>query len=142
MSQLFPYANTVVGALILGFGFRWIAQVGSLLNWGFAERIGLQDKRASPEDQLRMRNIAVLEATTDWTFGVAGIRLILGASWGPLLVWIPGVVLIFRGVRLWAWHPSRHGSGSEFVGAGKRAIWCLGRLLVGSVAVAITSGAV
>ena len=40
MSPLFPYANVVVGLLVLllGFGFHWLGQLISVLDWQLATR--------------------------------------------------------------------------------------------------------
>lgn len=45
LNSVFPYDNVVAGVLVLvvGFGFHWIGQLVSVLNWDLAARIGLQD---------------------------------------------------------------------------------------------------
>ena len=46
MTEIFPYSNLVTGILVLivGFIFHWIAQIMSIINWEFANKIGLQEK--------------------------------------------------------------------------------------------------
>jgi hypothetical protein len=50
-TQIFPYANIIVGILILivGFIFHWIGQLISAIDWNFATRIGFQEKKLIPE---------------------------------------------------------------------------------------------
>ncbi len=59
-TQLFPYANIIAGLLIfiVGFIFHWIGQLISLINWDFAIRIGLQEKRMLPEYKVYEHAIA------------------------------------------------------------------------------------
>ena len=51
MSGLFPYANILAGLLVLlvGFGFHWLGQLVSVINWKLAPRLGLREKDLLPE---------------------------------------------------------------------------------------------
>ena len=46
MTHLFPYDNVIAGTLVLivGFGFHWLGQGLSVLNWSLATRLGLQEE--------------------------------------------------------------------------------------------------
>jgi hypothetical protein len=45
MPHAFPYDNVIAGilVLILGFGFHWLGQTLSVVNWNLATRLGLQE---------------------------------------------------------------------------------------------------
>ena len=59
-TQLFPYANIIVGILIfiVGFGLHFIGQLISLVNREFAVRIGIWEKDMIPEFEVYERAIA------------------------------------------------------------------------------------
>ncbi|MGB2958710.1 MAG: hypothetical protein WBD30_07460, partial [Bacteroidota bacterium] len=96
--EIFPHANLVAGLLIIvvGFGFHWLGQLISLLNWEFATRIGLQEKGLLPEYKVYEHAIAAADVAIGWIYGVAGIGILLGVDWGYKLAWIPGVVMIYH----------------------------------------------
>ena len=85
MVQPFPYANIVAGVLVLvvGFGFHWIGQLLSLLNWDLATRIGIQEEGLLPEYRVYEHAIAVADVVMGWIYGFAGIGLVLGTA-GPM----------------------------------------------------------
>ncbi len=109
MVQIFPYANIVAGVLVLivGFGFHWIGQLFSVLDWERATRIGLQEKTLLPEYKVYEHGIAVADVTIGWIYGIAGLGLILNAEWGYRLAWIPGSILIYHGISAWVWEGNR-----------------------------------
>ncbi|WP_440951864.1 hypothetical protein [Methanococcoides sp. FTZ1] len=49
--ELIPYLHVIVGILvfIVGFLFHWLGQFISVLNWDYATKIGLQEKKLLPE---------------------------------------------------------------------------------------------
>ena len=51
MNHVFPYDNIVVGILILivGFGFHWIGQLISIVNWELAIKLGIQESNMPKE---------------------------------------------------------------------------------------------
>ena len=77
-TQIFPYANFIVGILIfiVGFILHWIGQLISIINWDFATKMGLQDKKALPEYKVYEHAIAVADvmATVDG-FALAQVRI-------------------------------------------------------------------
>lgn len=80
MNTLFPYANVLVGMLILvvGFVFHFIGQLISLINWELAERIGIAEKGILPEYKAYEEGMAFADVAIGWTYGLAGLGLILG----------------------------------------------------------------
>ena len=101
--QIFPYANIVVGILvfIIGFIFHWLGQLISLINWEFAKKIGLQEKKALPEFKVYEQGIAVADVILGWIYGIAAVGLILNLPWAYKLLWFPGVVMIYHSLSFW-----------------------------------------
>jgi hypothetical protein len=97
MNQIFPYANIVTGILVLivGFLMHWIGQLVSIINWEFATKIGLQEKEMPNEFKVYEHAIAVADVAVGWTYGLAGVGLILDTPWSYQLIWIPGAILIY-----------------------------------------------
>ena len=139
MSEIFPYANIVVGMLVIviGFGFHWIGQLISVLNWGFATRIGLQEKGMSPEYKVYEHAIAVADVAMGWIYGIAGVGLMIGADWGYMLAWFPGVVMIYHSISAWAWHRNQKKLGTQLVSDSFRITWCLANAITGILAVLV-----
>jgi len=139
MNPLFPYANIVAGVLVLivGFLFHWVGQLVSLLNWEFAERIGLQEKGAPPEFVIYERGTAAADVIIGWLYGVAGVGLLLNEPWGYTLAWFPGVILIYHGLSAWYWYGNQMKAGYTSFTDPKRAIWCLANLATGMLTVAV-----
>jgi hypothetical protein len=139
MTQIFPYANVITGVLVLivGFGFHWIGQVFSLLNWERATRIGLQEKSLLPEYKVYEQAIAVADATIGWIYGIAGLGLILNAEWGYRLAWIPGSILIYHGISAWVWEGNRRASGHRTWSNSMRVAWCSANLITGAMAILV-----
>ena len=75
MSAVFPYDNVVAGVLVLivGFGFHWIGQLVSVLNWGLATRLGLQDEAAPSDYKVYEHGIAMADVAIGWIYGIAGV---------------------------------------------------------------------
>jgi hypothetical protein len=139
MTQIFPCSNVIAGVLVLivGFGFHWIGQVFSLLNWERAARIGLQEKSLLPEYKVYEQAIAVADATIGWIYGIAGLGLILDAEWGYRLAWIPGSILIYHGISAWAWEGNRRASGHRTWSNAMRVGWCSANLVTGAMAILV-----
>ena len=104
-TQLFPYANIIVGILIfiVGFGLHFIGQLISLINRGFAVKIGIWEKDMIPEFEVYERGIAVADVMIGWIYGIAAVGLILNAPWAYKLAWIPGVIMVYHGLSFWFW---------------------------------------
>jgi len=81
MNQVFPYDNVVADlfVLVVGFGFHWIGQLVSVVNWDIAARIGLQEQDAPPEYRVYEHGITVADFAIGWIYGIAG----LGSCWAP-----------------------------------------------------------
>lgn len=139
MSQVFPHANVVAGTLVLivGFTFHWIGQLVSVLNWDLATRMGLQEKGAPPEFLVYERGSAVADIAIGWIYGIAGVGLILGTSWGFTLAWFPGVLLIYHSISAWFWYGNQRKAGYPLMSGAKRIMWCLANLVTGGLAVAV-----
>jgi hypothetical protein len=139
MNQLFPYANVVAGVLVLvvGFAFHWIGQLVSVIDWDFATRIGLQEKDAPPEFRVYEHGIAVADVAIGWIYGIAGVGLIAGASWGFTLAWFPGVILIYHSVSAWFWFGNQKKAGYALMSDSTRIAWCLVNLVSGLLVVAV-----
>jgi hypothetical protein len=139
MDQLFPYTNILAGVLVLvvGFVFHWIGQLISVLNWDLATRIGLQDKRALPEYRVYEHAIAVADVAIAWTYGLAGVGLILGVPWGFKLAWVPGVVLIYHSISYWFWTGNQQRAGQQIVSRSMRIGWFVANLVTGLLTVLV-----
>jgi hypothetical protein len=137
MNLLFPYDNILTGALILivGFLFHWIGQLISVLNWDLAMKLGLQEKEAPPEYKVYEHGIAIADVALGWVYGIAGLGLILGASWGFKLAWIPGVILIYHSISYWFWTGNQKRAGRQI--ESYRIGWFLANFITGGLAVLI-----
>lgn len=139
MSDLFPYANIVSGIMILivGFCFHWIGQLISVLNWDFATRMGLQEKKLLPEYKAYEHAIAVADVSIGWIYGIAAVCLFLGTDWGYRLAWIPGAVLIYHAISAWVWEGNRRKAGHGLMSDALRISWCGANLITGILAILV-----
>jgi hypothetical protein len=139
MNQVFPYDNVVAGVLVLvvGFGFHWIGQLVSVLNWDFATRIGLQEKAAPPEYKVYEHGIAMADVAIGWIYGIAGVGLIFGTSWGYQLSWVPGVVLIYHSISFWFWTRNQIRDGRRLMSESLRVVWFLANFVSGAMAILV-----
>ena len=138
-TQLFPYANIVVGILIfiVGFMFHWIGQITSLVNWDFAARIGIAEKNMIPEFKVYDRGIAAADAMIGWIYGIAAVGLILNAQWAYKLAWFPGIILLYHGLSFWFWVGNQNKAGYPINSKGLRIGWSLANLVTGILAILI-----
>jgi hypothetical protein len=139
MDQVFPYANIVAGVcvLIVGFGFHWIGQLVSVLSWDTATKIGLQETELLPEYKVYEHAIAVADVALGWIYGLAGLGLLLDASWGYRFAWFPGVVLIYHAISYWFWTDNRRRAGHRMVSDSMRIGWTAVNLAVGVLAILV-----
>ncbi|MCE7738487.1 MAG: hypothetical protein GPJ50_03820 [Candidatus Heimdallarchaeota archaeon] len=81
-ANIFPYANIIVGILVLiiGFVFHWIGQLISVINWDLATKLTLQEKDMSPEFKVYEHAIAVADVFIAWSYGVIAIEVFLNQS--------------------------------------------------------------
>jgi len=139
MDQIFPYANIIVGVLviIIGFIFHWIGQLISLLDWDYATKIGLQEKGLPPEYKTYEHGIAVADVAIGWIYGIAGAGLIFNTHWGHQLVWIPGVVLLYHSISFWFWTGNQKKSGHQLRPDSLRVVWFVANLVTGVLAILV-----
>lgn len=137
--QLFPYANIVVGILvfIIGFIFHWLGQLVSIINWEFAEKIGLQEKKAPPEFKVYEHGIASADAILGWIYGIAAVGTILDIPWAYKLLWFPGVVMIYHGLSFWFWIGNQNKLGHPTTSNTFRVIWFLLNFITGILALMV-----
>lgn len=136
-TQIFPYANIIVGILIfiVGFILHWIAQLISLINWDFATKIGLQEKKALPEYKVYEHATAVADVMIGWIYGIAAVGLILNTSWAYTLAWFPGVIMIYHSLSFWFWIGNQNKSGHPTTSNTVRIVWFLLNFITGVLAV-------
>ena len=139
MAQVFPYANIVAGVLVLviGFGFHWLGQLISVLNWDFATHIGLQETDMPPEYKIYEHALAIADVAIAWVYGIAAIGLIEGTSWGYKLAWIPGVMLIYHSISAWFWHRNQKKFGKQITSDSVRVSWCAVNFVAGALALIV-----
>lgn len=137
MNQIFPYSNIIVGVLVLivGFIFHWIAQLISLLDWEFATRIGIQEKGMIPEYRVYEEASAAADVFIGWIYAIAGIGLILGTTWGFILAWFPGVILVYHSLSVWFWTKNQRKAGHRLMTGSARIIWFLANFITGVLAI-------
>lgn len=135
MEQIFPYANVVAGLLVLliGFGVHFIAQTLSVFNWELATKLGLQEAGMRPEHKNYEHAIAVSDMLVGWTYGIAGIGLLIDASWAYAWAWIPGAILTYHALGFWFWTGNHIRSGDHYSTTKNptRTVWALANLATG-----------
>jgi len=139
MNYLFPYDNIVVGLLILivGFGFHWVGQTISVINWKFATRIGLQEAGMPREYKVYEHAIAVADSMVGWIYAISSIGLFLKAPWGYKLTWIPGVILLYHSISYWFWTLNQRRDGNILYSHALRIGWFLANFITGISAIII-----
>lgn len=138
-TQIFPYANVIVGILIfiVGFVFHWIGQLISIVNWDFATKIGFQEKKLLPEYKVYEHAIAAADVMIGWIYGIAAVGLILNTPWAFKLVWFPGVIMIYHSLSFWFWSSNQHKSGNPMTSNAFRIVWFLLNFVTGVLAILV-----
>jgi hypothetical protein len=136
---VFPYDHILAGiaVLIVGFAFHWCGQLVSVLNWNFATKLGLQEKKMLPEYKVYEHAIAMSDVAVGWLYAVAGIGLLLGTPWGFKLAFIPGAILLYHSLNAWFWEGNRRKAGHGLWGNAMRFAWCSANFLTGAVAILV-----
>ncbi len=136
---MFPYDNILAGiaVLIVGFAFHWGGQLVSVLNWDFATKLGLQEEGMLPEYKVYEHAIAMSDVVVAWLYGVAGIGLLLGTSWGFKLAFVPGALLVYHGLNAWFWEGNRREAGHGLWSDTMRIGWCSVNLVTGGLAILV-----
>lgn len=136
---LFPHVHVVAGILILivGFGFHWLGQLVSVINWQLAEKFGLQEKRMLKEYKVYEHALAVSDVAIGWLYGIAAIGLMLNKEWGFKLAWIPGSILIYHAISAWVWERNRRLAGRQLWSNTMRILWCSANAVTGLLAILV-----
>jgi len=139
MSHIFPYDNIVVGLLIfiVGFGFHWVGQLVSIVNWEFATKIGLQESNLPKEYKVYEHAIAVADSLVGWIYGIAAAGLFLNASWGFTLAWVPGIILLYHSFSYWVWTRNRRREDNKLHSDTMRVGWFLANIVTGVLSIII-----
>ena len=139
MNLIFPYANVIIGVLVLiiGFLFHWIGQLISLLNWEFATKIGVAEKGLIPEYRVYEKGIAAADVLIGWIYAIAGIGIILDTTWGIKLAWFPGIIFVYHGLSFWFWSKNQREAGHRLMPNSTRIIWFLANFITGILAILI-----
>ncbi|SET01036.1 hypothetical protein SAMN04488587_1927 [Methanococcoides vulcani] len=137
--ELIPYFHVLVGILIfiVGFIFHWVGQLISVLNWDYATKIGLQEKRMLPEFKVYEHAIAVADVSIGWIYGIVAIGLIMNLPWAFKLAWIPGVILVYHSLSYWFWIGNQNKLGHNTNTERFRIIWFFSNFITGILAIAI-----
>ena len=138
-TQLFPYANIIVGILILivGFGLHFVGQLISLVNRDFAVKIGIWEKDMIPEFEVYERGIAVADVMIGWIYGIAAVGLFFNAPWAYKLAWIPGVIMVYHGLSFWFWIGNQNKLGHSLITNRFRIMWFIANLVTGVLAILV-----
>ncbi|MGI9622567.1 MAG: hypothetical protein ACR2PK_07000 [Acidimicrobiales bacterium] len=143
MDQIFPGANVLAGLLVLvvGFGVHFGAQLTSLLNWDLATKWGLQEAGMRSEHRTYEHAIATSDVLVGWTYGIAGIGLLMDASWAYAWAWIPGAILTYHALGFWAWTRSHRANGDHYATTKNpfRPIWTVANLGTGILTLLVVS---
>ena len=146
MDQIFPQANMVAGLLVLvvGFGFHFVGQLYSVLNWERAAKLGLQEEDMPPEYKVYERAIAGADTLIGWTYGVAAVGLFLDAAWGYVWAWIPGAILTYHALSFWFWTSGQQRAGYDrpLTRRPGRQSWFLANLVTGLLTIAVAASKV
>ncbi len=143
MDQIVPGANIVAGVLVLivGFGFHFTGQLISIVDWDRAVAWGLQEKDARPEYQIYERGIAAADVALGWTYGIAGLGLVLDAPWGYAWAWLPGAILTYHALSFWFWTANQRANGDRYPinQNPARTLWAVANLATGLLAMAVAT---
>ena len=136
---LFPDAHIVAGILILivGFGFHWLGQLVSVINWELAKKLGLQEKNMLKEYKVYEHALAVSDTAIGWMYGIAATGLLLNREWGFKLAWIPGSILIYHAISAWVWEHNRRLDGQQLWSNTTRILWCSANAATGFLAILV-----
>ena len=127
LSQIIPYANIIVGILVLVIGFviHWIGQLISVLNWDLATKWTLQHKNLPQEFKVYEHATALADVIIAWIYGIVAVGLILDISWAYKLVWIPGTVFLYHGLYYWFYIGNQNKIGKQTTSNRFRITWTL-----------------
>ena len=81
--------------------------------------------------------IAVADVAIGWIYGIAGVGLILDASWGYKLAWFPGIILLYHGISVFVWMGNQRKIGYEIVTNRLRFTWSSLNIITGLLAILV-----
>ena len=143
MDQIFPGANLVAGILVLivAFGFHFGGQLISIVNWDLATSWGLQEAGKKREYQVYEHAIATADVLLGWTYGIAGLGLVMDAAWGYAWAWIPGAVLVYHALSFWFWTDNQRKAGDHDSSTKQsfRLMWTITNLTTGLLAILVAN---
>ena len=137
--EIIPYANIIVGLLIfiVGFIFHWIGQLISIVNWDYAKRIGLQEKKALPEYKVYEHAIATADVLLGWIYGIVAFGLIINTIWAYTFAWIPGVAFVYHSLFYWVLIGNQNKFGHPTTNNPIRIAWFLLNFVTGILTILI-----
>jgi len=122
--------------LLIGFGFHFLGQGLSLLNWELAQRLGLQERNMPREYQDYERGMAAADVALGWSYGLIGVGLVTGAAWAAKAASIPGAILTYHSLCFWFWSQRQRRAGYQGMSDALRRAWTLANLGTGVLLVA------
>ena len=80
--------------------------------------------------------IAVADTSIGWIYGIAGVGLLMGASWGYSLAWIPATLFVYHAISFWTWtgNQRRRGHSTSTTRSPTRIVWTMVNLVTGVLA--------
>ncbi len=123
--------------LIVGFGFHFLGQLISVINWELACRLGLQERDVPEGFYAYEYGQAVGDVLMAWIYPLAALGLLLGADWGYQLAWIPGAILTYHALSAWFWEVGRRSIGHGIWSDRFRLVWCSANFGTGILTLAV-----
>ena len=94
-----------------------------------------------PENKAYEHGIAIADVAIGWTYGIAGIGLVIDAPWAYPWAWIPGAVLTYHSVSFWFWTGNQRRAGDRYTTTEQpfRSIWALANLATGMLTILVAN---
>ena len=102
-----------------------------MINWDYATKIGLQEKKLPSEYKVYEHATAIADSIIGWIYGIAAIGLILNISWAYKLAWIPASIFIYHSLNFWFYIGNQHKSGQKMTSIPFRITWFLLNFITG-----------
>jgi hypothetical protein len=109
----------------------------SIINWEYAEKIGLQEKENLPEYEVYEHAIAVADVLIGWIYIFIAVGIIFNLTWAYTLAWIPGIIFIYHSLFYWVMKGNQKKSGNEVTSNMTRIIWFLMNFITGILAILV-----
>jgi hypothetical protein len=124
--EALPAAVSIAAGILtlaVGFGFHFLGQALSLWNWPLAERLGLQDKNASPAQRDYESGTALADVLIGWSYGPIGLGLVCGSPWAFKAAIIPGALFTYHALAFWFWTSAQNRGGRRIMAEPLRRTW-------------------